>query len=285
MARTHNFDSVSEFVAESLAKAKAKKATEYCEDNRHRDYFFRTRNVAEAERLLATGWREGADRVSRLRDRLSVVVDAAATARTRGDTFDVTGLWVDVGRIATGEPECCGVPCTDFASAAERVVSLRYNAAVSGSVETSAIEARGAAVLTAVDLIESCGVRCEVIYSQGSKAYGGDALECNVVAKAADQPVDLDRLAFVLTHPSFFRRFGFAFLEGNGHAPSGSRPNPLSDRGSRAGTIEIDEVCTATGLDDEELVRNVLSIAVACGIDIGADTVSEIIECVAGGAA
>jgi hypothetical protein len=279
-SRTHNFDSVSQFVAESVPKARASGLTDYRDDSRSQRSWYGTPNFEAAERLLSTGWREGAERIAALRDRVSGIVEAVKRAKTQQVSYDVTGEWVDVGRIATGEPECCGVQIDDGSSATERVVTLRYNAAVSCSVSTDAITARGVAVLAAVDLIESCGVRCEVYYSQGSRAFGGaeDHLECNVLVKEAGQAVDLDRLAFVLTHPSFFRRFGFAFLEGNGHRPGCSAPAALSDVGQRDGTIEINQVCTPTGLDDEELAEHILSIAAACGIDLDDETRDAIIS-------
>jgi hypothetical protein len=278
--RTYNFDSVGEFAAKSLAAARGPSSvgSEFAAENQ-RD-FYGTKSIKEAEGLLAKGWPDGAARIARLRDKLNVVVREAAASRVRDTVWGVEGEWCDVGRIAIGEPECCARVDSEGDGETGRVVTLRYNAAVSGSVSTTAIEARGVAVLAAVDLIEASGVRCEVIYSQGSRGMGPN-LECNVVVKAADTPVDLDRLAFVLVHPSFFRRIGFAFLEGHGHKPSGTYPAPLSDVGKRPGTVEINEVCTASGLDDGELAENVLKIAAACGIVIDEGVAERILEEVA----
>jgi hypothetical protein len=274
-----HFDSVGEFVERSLHAVQTRGVGEDYKAPEPSDWYG-TKSFEEAQRLLTKGWPEGAEKVASLRDRLSCVVSAAKQARAAAVAYGVEGLWVDEGRIVTGEPECCGYE-TLGEDAGAHVVALRYNAAVSGSVKPEAITARGVAVLTAIDLIESCGTRCEVIYAQGTQARGGGNLECNVVAKSADQPVDLDRLAFVLTHPSFFRRFGFAFCEGHGHPTQGTRPCGLSDHGNRPGVVEISEVCTASGLAGEELAANVLAIAKACGVDLGDDVTAEILAGVA----
>lgn len=278
--RTYNFGSVGEFAAKSLAAARGPSSVGSEFAAKGQDRFYGTKTVEEAEGLLAKGWPDGAARIARLRDKLNVVVREAAASRVRDTVWGVEGEWCDVGRIALGEPECCARVDSEGDGETGRVVTLRYNRSVSCAVSTEAIEARGVAVLAAIDLIEASGVRCEVIVSFASRGQGPN-LEANVIAKTADAPVDLDRLAFVLTHPSFFRRIGFAFLEGNGHNPGCTFPASLSDVGKRPGTIEINELCTAHGPEGGELAENVLKIAAACGIVIDEGVAERILEEVA----
>ena len=135
----------------------------------------------------------------------------------------------------------------------------------------------GLTVLVAADLLESCGIRCEILVSQAT--YNDSRLvETNVCVKAPGVPIDIDRLAFAIAHPSFFRRFGFAFCEANGHSPIRCRVASLSDYEKREGTVEVDGVCSGDGLSDSELRANVLAIAKGCGLEFSDEELAEITQ-------
>jgi hypothetical protein len=248
-----------------------------------RSRFFWTETFEEAVELARTGWAEGTAKVVEHREQANAFLAAAKTAKSREFGWDVEGQFIDVGRFLEGEPECCGSEFDGGDTVASRVVSLRINQAVSGSVEADAICARGVTVLCAVDLLESCGIRCEIILSIGNISTGGagsvksgKTVESHVILKRASDPVDLDRLAFWVAHPASFRRFGFRWLEQQGLSPCGSKPHPLANRGADPTIVEVDEVCTATGLSGGELQANVLAIARACGLDFNEEEVAAI---------
>lgn len=236
--------------------------------------FFGTDKFEDAVTLASNGWAEGAARVASLREGCEAFLAAAKAAKLKGYGWDVTGDFIDVGRLLGGEPECCGQE-QDGLGLGSRVASIRLNACVSAAVSTDAITARGLTVLVAADLLESCGIRCEILVSQATY-NAGRLVETNVTVKNAGEPVDIDRLAFAIAHPSFFRRFGFAFCEANGHSPSNCRVSSMSDYEKREGTVEVDAVCTGDGLSDDELRANVLAIAKGCGLEFSDEELAEI---------
>lgn len=277
-----DFDSIGDLVREACDESiKIRANLVATSHDTGRDDFFWTSNFDEAVTLATNGWSDGAARVVARRDGLEPWLAAAKAAKVRQHSYDVTGDYVDVGRHLSGEAECFGVEIdSEGGNTFGRVVSIRLNQAVSGSVDPEAIAARGVVVLLAVDLLESCGIRCEVILSKGSISsnYSGSVrnlqVDSNVVVKRAGDPVDLDRLAFWIAHPASFRRFGFRINEQNGLSPCGCRPTRLADYGQVNGVIEVDEVCTASGLRDRDLIKNVLAIASACGLEFDADEVA-----------
>lgn len=281
------FDSVGDFVGYCTdPKNTVRKGLSVASDNTGRDDFFWTSTFDEAVTLSRVGWPEGTAKVTKYRNALDSFVTAAATAKSRQFGFDVTGDYIDVGRYLSGEPEVFGTEFEDGDSIRGKVVSIRLNASVSGSVSADTICARGVTALVAVDLLESLGVRCEVVVASGSRSsdWGGcgndptiERYDFNVVVKQAGEPVDPDRLAFAVAHPSFFRRFGFRCEELGGYSPSGACPAPLTDYGKKPGVIEIDEILSGAALKPDQVKRNVLKIASKCGIEFTDEQARELI--------
>lgn len=280
-----NFDTVGDYV-DYVASQEPRAGVHATSNSRGPcDWNGKTGSFDDAVALVRTGWPEGAAKVAEWRNRLGGFLSAATAAKSKSFAWDVTGDFVDVGRYLTGEPECCGSEQDYGESNKSRVVSIRLNNCVSGSLSGDCIVARGVAVLVAVDLLESLGIRVEVVVGQATSTVGRGAdagstpglhLDANVVAKRAAEPVDVDRLAYVIAHPAYFRRLGFKFCEINGHSPCGCSVADMSDKGSRPGVIEIDGVLSATGLNESELRDNVLEIVKACGVEFTSEQLAEI---------
>lgn len=275
---TQNFDSVGEYVAAMADRSRrAPQGTHESHDERGRRDFFWTNSFDEAVELQRKGWADGAARVAKHREGFDAFIQAAKQAKTKQFAWDVTGDYVDVGRYLTGEPECFGSELDSGESLSSRVVSIRLNNCVSAAVSAETICARGLAVLVAVDLLEACGIRCEVVVGTATKR-GDTLVESNVTVKRPGEQADPDSIAFSIAHPAFFRRFGFRFMELGGHSPSGCHPCPMSDLGSRPGVIEIDEILSGVRLDNAAMRKNVLQIAEKCGLMFDADQIGELIE-------
>ena len=92
--------------------------------------------------------------------------------------------------------------------ASGRVVKLVCNVSASSGINTESIFRRGAAAVLLADAIENSGLRCEIIMA-------GDTSQIvrRVGIKSADQPTELDRIAFMLTSASVQRRFMFRIDE------------------------------------------------------------------------
>jgi hypothetical protein len=276
---TVNYDSVAAFVADMTDTSRRPPEgvrEHHNESGGDRMEFTWTKTWEEAVALQRKGWQEGADRVQRHRDGLQAFVAAAKAAKSLTTTWDFSGVWYDAAKDLSGDPECWA--CEQFVgdSIANRVVSVRLNNCVSCGITANTITARGLALLVAVDLLEACGTRVEVIIGQASR-QNGTVVECNITAKRADENADPNGIAFSVSHPAFFRRFGFRFLELHGQTASICIPCPMSDAGQRQGVIEIDEILSKTRLSDESVKAQVLKVAAACGLTFSDEQMQELI--------
>lgn len=231
--------------------------------------FAGTNTFADAVSLAQTGWAEGAARVAEIRASLDRYVEASKVAACQQFAWDVVGDFVDVGRVLSGEPESCGsyneYETGRFGS--QRVVRLYVNLAVSAGVRAEAIFARGAVVLAAVDVLESLGLRVELWACKGTSRRSGAAVQhqVEVLVKAANQPVDVDRLAFILCHNASLRRLFWSHQERYGFLPGNCFPAAL----------EVDEGCVTTSEarrsgshTPEELAAEVAKLCEQCGVTL-----------------
>lgn len=269
-----HYECVADYVADVSRNVPREKLKANSSHDTGRGSFFWTETYEEAQSLSVSGWADGTARVAAHRDRFTAFLTAAKAIKAKSFGWDVEGQFVDVGRFLSGEPECFGTEFDYGESIAGRVCSIRLNACVSGAVSADTICARGVTVLVAVDLLEACGIRCEVTVSAATETSALQ-LDSNVVVKKASDPVDLDKLAFCVAHPSFFRRFGFRFCEIYGHSPSACHPCRLSDYGQK-GVVEIDEILSAASLSPSQLQANVLKIAKSCGLDFNEEQIAEL---------
>lgn len=278
----HNFDNVGDYLRFLADTKQVHKLIETSDTRGPVAWNGNTNSLDHAVSLVETGWADGAAKVAHWRDRLSCFLDAAKTAKSRTFAWDVVGDFVDVGRYLTGEPECFGAEQETGEQLSGKVVTIRINACVSGALQPEAIIARGVSVLVAVDLLESLGRRCEVIVSQATSTvrHGGAGstanlrLDCNVTVKKAGQPLDIDRLAYAVAHPGWFRRLGFKFMELCGHSPSGCMVSDLTDKGCRPGVVEVDSLLTHVSLSERSLREHVLEVVKACGLEFSEEQLS-----------
>jgi hypothetical protein len=72
---------------------------------------------------------------------------------------------------------------------------------------------RGAAVVALIDKIQSEGQRVELIAFCHIAGRRNDRLIMAVTVKRPEEPIDMDRVAFALAHPSMLRRAFFRVVE------------------------------------------------------------------------
>lgn len=94
-----------------------------------------------------------------------------------------------------------------------KVINIKYDMSINAGTGASEIEQAGIAVLNIVNFLELRGFRvnldCMPFNGEVSKEFA-----CvSVKLKDSRQPIDVLKLCFPLTHPSFFRRLGFRWLE------------------------------------------------------------------------
>lgn len=223
--------------------------------------------------LTAKGWRDGARRVEALRAELNGAVQAIVAAKSADMVYAVEGDWVDTGRVVTGEPECCGSWVVQGDDRNDKIIKIIANISVSAAVNSETIFARGAACLAAVDILETLGRRVELWIGLGINDRGKIA-ETHVLVKPASQPVEIDRLAYVLCHPAMLRRIMFAHMESRKHNPNRTYPAPVTDPNA----IVLSELKTGRRASREENVREVVSVCEKAGIVFDDSDIQEIIK-------
>lgn len=210
---TENYSSMAELVDACNAP---NRAPEKCQLSRKQSAYWqefsRTSSYEEAVNLALEGWPEGLALANAMRAHISAKVNAGLPTRPVLRR-DVAGAGVDVGAYCAGQPDCM----YDFETepAQGLITRILLNVTPSCGIASDVILARGAAVVALVDALETCGRRCEVsIALAASQVSGPDwRWQATTLLKAADQPADLDKLAFGLSHPSVYRRLALSRME------------------------------------------------------------------------
>ena len=111
--------------------------------------------------------------------------------------------------------------------AGTRLVKLVISAVCNQDRDGDVYERRGAAIVATIQAIELNGYTCELWanYDAHDRRTGAD-IHLAIKLKSYGDALDLDRVAFALSHPAHFRRLVFAQLEKMTDTPCG----PLSSR-------------------------------------------------------
>ena len=128
--------------------------------------------------------------------------------------YAVTGEILDIGAYVSGEPECWLGEREDMVKGYERKhVNMLIHTGITGHADKELYEQRGRAMFVAVALMERMG--WAVTIDAGSLAIADDKGTATVITrvKSPDQPINLARLAFVLTDVGMHRRLTFAWRE------------------------------------------------------------------------
>lgn len=160
----------------------------------------------------AAGWPDGVGRVKRFSERL---ISALASKVALPEYYpEVTGEFFDVGVLMSGEPEHWyqreDSPTT--IDQAGRIYRVVLNLGASALIDADCLARRGAAAAAVVQLLELSGRTCELI-AVGTSVRGEKGLAVSVTLKAANDSLDLDRLALVAIHPAGLRRLWFRLFE------------------------------------------------------------------------
>lgn len=269
---TQHFDSPSEFVASvdknwNTDKRRAFQRDSECSSVTSPKDEFYNGTYKSAMKLLATGWETGAKRVAELRASLEESVQKIVSEKAAEISYDVEGEWFDAGRIASGDPDCCGSFDVQGDMAGQKIIRIVANISVSAAVSHETMFARGAACIAAVDILESLGHRVELVAGEAGRCGKKNRKIFNYVTiKRADQPVDLDRLAFILCNPVWFRRVCFRWQETLGSDACSTYPAEFPADDS---SIILPGLKTGRTPSHEDTVKEVIKICRLCGIDLG----------------
>lgn len=190
---------VDEFVkASTSGKTKSGKTYWTSEILVPRATFYGATSAEEAYRMGMYGWAPGREMV----EKVKALIDGKLGSHNRQyePAYDVSGAYVDVGRYCEGVPECMltfeetETPQTGF-------VWVHVSTAINGGVSTEEIQRHGAAVGALVDALESAGQRVKLTWERSSVSKSKSSrITLWMTLKEYDDPLDMDRLAFFLTH-------------------------------------------------------------------------------------
>lgn len=205
------FESVEAFLRAANARSEMP-STVRASRRKSRFEFTHTNSYTEALNLARGGWPEGAAMVRALSTDIVAVV--GARVQRPETSYALCGDTIDMGRFLIGEPECfMEFTPSEVEMTGTKIVRIVANYAASAGVAAEVLRMRGAAICALAEALEYGGRRCEIVAVQAIRGRGGDSYQCSVIVKEAQQPLDLDRIAFALCHPSMLRRLTFSLEE------------------------------------------------------------------------
>ena len=184
------------------------------EENSHRTNWTGTETFEEALSLARNGWPEGRELMEKVLEAYRPKAYQRPIPKT---SWDVAGATPDVPRYVAGAPDAM-IPPDDMHAEQKPIVRLVVHITYAAVVSPQAIINWGAAMVSHIHKMEEAGLQVEVTgvwYSTPSEraASGGPHVAIRFPLKAADQQLNLDRLAFWLAHPSSLRRIEFSCME------------------------------------------------------------------------
>jgi hypothetical protein len=168
----------------------------------------------KARELAEFGWPEGRDKVDMIRGRIAGEVRPVERPKFKAYR-DFSGSEVEVGRYLSGVPECMMEHRREMAIAPRRSCRIVFGMSASAGISAEIMQIKGAATVALIDALELSGVSCEVwLDSTQDHDYSGqNNYSTHIKIKRSGEHVDIDGLAFQISHPSTFRRLDFAHME------------------------------------------------------------------------
>jgi hypothetical protein len=228
--------------------------------------FSGVRTYEECQQLAQTGWEEGV----RIASGLTAVIEEKAIysrAVSHEMKYEVAGGVADVGVFLSNDPECFLKKDPMAKEGAGKLIRLNVNISTSACYTSQQMMRRGVAVMSLVDLIERTGRSAEIVATIGNQD-GKTFREYEVTLKRFGQQMDLDKIAFALAHPSFYRRILFACFEISGVSVEGHgcpEDVRISERGDYYFPAMSREQCP---MQDEQLAAWVIKMLSEQGIEI-----------------
>lgn len=203
------YDSFDDYLAAVLDAAPEWKGRRSSED---KDASFHgTRDFSQAVRLVREGWPEGRDRLIEGMEAAALVTPSLPMDSRR---MDVAGAYPVAALAACGDPMSMVDP-GDLSAAKRPVVRLAFSFSYSCGKRAQEVEDYGSALLSWIDRIEESGRSVEVMACHLASASGW-RFGSSIVVKRAGEPLEIDRVAFVVGHPAFLRRIHFRAYEREG---------------------------------------------------------------------
>tara|TARA_R100000995_G_scaffold51718_1_gene25024 strand:+ start:519 stop:1358 length:840 start_codon:yes stop_codon:yes gene_type:complete len=165
-------------------------------------------DVNGAMELAEYGWKDGRQHMS---DQLDMAHASTSFERLPSHEYNVAGYMPNIPLYVSGCPSHMMSPLGDERSMG-RVVEIKVNISASAHINEKTLMRRGASILSLVDKLEDSGLSCAITLIEYTKAHGNNGL-IEMPLKTAGQPLDVDRCAYAMVHPSMLRKIIFALTE------------------------------------------------------------------------
>jgi len=181
-----------------------------------REHWTGTLDFDEAIELAKNGWPKGRELFADMAGQAALQMKEQRASIS----FDVAGSYPSIPRYLSGELENMVTSNPELQSV-RKIIKIIVGLSVSHSNEDFVIKNRGAAIAGLIDAVEDAGNSVELAVFHHCEA-GGDPTPIRtyteIEVKKAGEPLDLDLLAFAITHPAVLRRLIFAQTEHLGSA-------------------------------------------------------------------
>ena len=197
--------------------------------------WYGTESFGQAMELARCGWPEGVSIIEDIAEKIGAVVSQQIVRPV--PVYSVAGGFPDVARFLAGVPDCMLTFESQELTGPGKVIKVIASVGALSSVAPETIQHKGAAICALVDALESTGHRVELILD--SSVNGKYSWQCTI--KRADEPLEMDRIAFAFAHPSMLRRLIFSLREQapnsvlrelTGKGGLGRSCNPLNTEGA-----------------------------------------------------
>ena len=180
--------------------------------NRDEPSFFGTKNYAEAEKMLVNGYLEI---LGQLKD--DVKAKSKISSKFTEDLAHPIPHTAPVGYCPCVPNAIRGLPnsmiSVDRKPMKRKTLSILYAMGANCDKSTKYFTEAGAALLSAIDIIEKSGVQTQIKLCFMPVEERNELAFPTVVIKNYGERYSLQKISFPLAHPSMFRRIGFKWLE------------------------------------------------------------------------
>lgn len=203
------FNSINEFL-KTINSRPNNSVMEGENSSQSSDYdFTKTHSYAEAQELLESGYGEI---LPKIKNEMKLKIKGT-TSQRRIPYNDIVGYIPNVPNALLGVPQSM-INKTTIKNKI-RTVSIIYSPTGNWKISADEFIKCGIVILNAINALELNGIRVTLkVACKCSEVKCQQALCCVKVKDYRDH-LDLKKLAFPIAHPSFFRRFGFKWMETN----------------------------------------------------------------------
>lgn len=167
----------------------------------------------EFKKLAIAGWPEGTKLLANYQYEIANI--AGRRIQEPAINWDTVGLDYDVATVLSGVPECW----YDYKAPEIKHVRVLFNASAAGTCSPKSIQIRGAMLASLIDCLERAHYRVSVDMIYGNELIPEKPRVLVCVKRDLD-PLDIDRVAFLMCNLMCLRSLWFAFMEHKGWSRS-----------------------------------------------------------------